>query len=466
MLPRGPIDVRFEDVSFAYPGGPLVLHDVDLDIDAGRRVAVVGETGSGKSTVAKLLTRLMDPVAGAVLLDGVDVRQIAAGVAAPQRRAGAAGGLPLRRHHHRQRPLRQARRDRGRDPRQRRRARPRRLAGRPAARPRHPGRPARRVALGGGAAAGRAAPRPPRRPRPARPRRGDQRGRPRARDADRPGPRAPDERPHVGHDRAPDVHRRVRRRGRRRRPRPDRAARPARRARRPGRLGLRRACTPRGWPSRAPDARRRRARRPRPRTRGLRAAVGRGAAAGTVQCRRADHGRSDADGLSDSDSDTGHRHRSRPRRRHPTGPTGTCRRTSSWPTRPATSRSTRTGTGPDERGRGGPLDVLSASAARVGDDLVLTMEVDDLQRRHLRAGHRRERSSGTLPSGCRSADGDRGGALAQTVRRRSAGPDVGAARPGDARTWTARGAARGSAQDGPPDARIIVLSALRAVCLP
>jgi ATP-binding cassette, subfamily B, bacterial len=77
VLPRGPIDVRFDHVSFAYPGGPLVLHDIDLHIDSGRRVAVVGETGSGKSTVAKLLTRLMDPVEGSVLLDGVDVRRIA-----------------------------------------------------------------------------------------------------------------------------------------------------------------------------------------------------------------------------------------------------------------------------------------------------------------------------------------------------------------------------------------------------
>ncbi|MCU1500219.1 MAG: transporter related protein [Acidimicrobiales bacterium] len=75
-LPRGPIDVRFDHVSFAYPGGPLVLRDIDLDIAAGRRVAVVGETGSGKSTIAKLLTRLMDPTEGAVRLDGVDVRQI------------------------------------------------------------------------------------------------------------------------------------------------------------------------------------------------------------------------------------------------------------------------------------------------------------------------------------------------------------------------------------------------------
>jgi ABC-type multidrug transport system fused ATPase/permease subunit len=76
-LPRGPIDVRFDGVTFAYPGGPPVLRDVDLDIAPGTRVAVVGETGSGKSTIAKLLTRLMDPSAGAVLLDGVDLREIA-----------------------------------------------------------------------------------------------------------------------------------------------------------------------------------------------------------------------------------------------------------------------------------------------------------------------------------------------------------------------------------------------------
>ncbi|WP_232675850.1 ABC transporter ATP-binding protein [Nocardioides sp. R-C-SC26] len=76
VLPRGPLDVRLDGVGFAYPGGPPVLHDITLDVAAGRRVAVVGETGSGKSTVAKLVTRLMDPTQGAVLLDGVDVREI------------------------------------------------------------------------------------------------------------------------------------------------------------------------------------------------------------------------------------------------------------------------------------------------------------------------------------------------------------------------------------------------------
>ncbi len=78
VLPRGPIDVTFEGVTFAYPSGPPVLHDVGMTIDAGTRVAIVGETGSGKSTFAKLLTRLMDPSEGRVLLDGIDVRDIAA----------------------------------------------------------------------------------------------------------------------------------------------------------------------------------------------------------------------------------------------------------------------------------------------------------------------------------------------------------------------------------------------------
>nr|WP_091733565.1 ABC transporter ATP-binding protein [Nocardioides scoriae] len=75
-LSRGAMDVTFEDVSFGYPGGTLVLREVDQHLASGSRIAVVGETGSGKTTFAKLLTRLMDPTSGRVLLDGVDVREV------------------------------------------------------------------------------------------------------------------------------------------------------------------------------------------------------------------------------------------------------------------------------------------------------------------------------------------------------------------------------------------------------
>lgn len=75
-LPRGPIEVRFDQVSYAYPDGPTVLHQVTADIAPRSRVAVVGETGSGKTTFAKLMSRLMDPVDGTVLVDGVDLRRI------------------------------------------------------------------------------------------------------------------------------------------------------------------------------------------------------------------------------------------------------------------------------------------------------------------------------------------------------------------------------------------------------
>ena len=76
VLPRGPITVDFDDVSFAYPGGGTVLHDVTLSIAPRSRIAIVGETGSGKSTLAKLLTRLMDPSSGVVRIDGVDLREV------------------------------------------------------------------------------------------------------------------------------------------------------------------------------------------------------------------------------------------------------------------------------------------------------------------------------------------------------------------------------------------------------
>jgi ATP-binding cassette, subfamily B, bacterial len=68
-LPAGPLGVRFDHVSFSYvAGGRKALDDVDLTLEPRQRVAIVGETGSGKTTFAKLVTRLMDPVEGRVLL--------------------------------------------------------------------------------------------------------------------------------------------------------------------------------------------------------------------------------------------------------------------------------------------------------------------------------------------------------------------------------------------------------------
>ncbi|WP_034648382.1 ABC transporter ATP-binding protein [Cellulomonas sp. HZM] len=72
--PRG--DVRFEDVEFGYGDGPTVLPHLDLHVPAGQTVAVVGETGAGKSTIAKLLARFYDVRHGRVLVDGVDVRDV------------------------------------------------------------------------------------------------------------------------------------------------------------------------------------------------------------------------------------------------------------------------------------------------------------------------------------------------------------------------------------------------------
>lgn len=74
--PRGPATIALRGVGFAYPDGPPVLSGIDLTIPPRTSVAVVGATGSGKTTVARLIVRLMDPTQGQVLLDGVDLRAI------------------------------------------------------------------------------------------------------------------------------------------------------------------------------------------------------------------------------------------------------------------------------------------------------------------------------------------------------------------------------------------------------
>ncbi|MBL6454374.1 glucan ABC transporter ATP-binding protein/ permease [Belnapia sp. T6] len=75
-LSRAEGAVVFERVGFAYPGGPLILSDVEFTAPPGRTIALVGQTGAGKSTAMALLQRLWDPVAGRVTLDGHDLRDI------------------------------------------------------------------------------------------------------------------------------------------------------------------------------------------------------------------------------------------------------------------------------------------------------------------------------------------------------------------------------------------------------
>lgn len=84
--PADPVDVdpervrghvRFEQVDFTYPGADIpAVHHADLDIPAGSTMALVGETGSGKTTLASLVARLYDPSHGAITIDGVDIRRM------------------------------------------------------------------------------------------------------------------------------------------------------------------------------------------------------------------------------------------------------------------------------------------------------------------------------------------------------------------------------------------------------
>jgi ATP-binding cassette, subfamily B, bacterial len=69
-------DVRFDHVRFGYGTGTEVLHGIDLDVPAGTTVALVGHTGAGKSTIAKLLARFYDPRSGRITIDGTDLRDV------------------------------------------------------------------------------------------------------------------------------------------------------------------------------------------------------------------------------------------------------------------------------------------------------------------------------------------------------------------------------------------------------
>lgn len=75
-LPQGPGEIRFDSVSFSYDQDAVVLPHCDLTIPGGQTVALVGQTGAGKSTIAKLIARFYDPTDGAVTLDGVNLRDL------------------------------------------------------------------------------------------------------------------------------------------------------------------------------------------------------------------------------------------------------------------------------------------------------------------------------------------------------------------------------------------------------
>jgi ABC-type multidrug transport system fused ATPase/permease subunit len=76
VLPTVDGHVRFEHVRFGYGDGPEVLHGIDLDVPGGTTVALVGHTGAGKSTIAKLLARFYDPREGRITIDGHDLRDV------------------------------------------------------------------------------------------------------------------------------------------------------------------------------------------------------------------------------------------------------------------------------------------------------------------------------------------------------------------------------------------------------
>ena len=111
-LPAGPGRVRFEGVTFGYREDRPVLEGIDLELAPGRTVALIGHTGSGKTTLASLIPRFYDVQAGRVTIDGVDVRDVTLTSLRRADRRHRAGPVPLLRDRAREPRLRPARGDR------------------------------------------------------------------------------------------------------------------------------------------------------------------------------------------------------------------------------------------------------------------------------------------------------------------------------------------------------------------
>src|SRR5262249_53999136 len=75
-MPEQPRELQYKAVNFAYNPAQPVLNNLDLTVPAGETLAIVGHSGCGKTTLASLALRFYDPVAGAVALDGIDLRQL------------------------------------------------------------------------------------------------------------------------------------------------------------------------------------------------------------------------------------------------------------------------------------------------------------------------------------------------------------------------------------------------------
>ena len=106
--------VRYDDVTYRFGATNNGVFDLDFDVEAGQTVALVGQTGAGKTTALALLQRLRDPDRGSITIDGVDIRDVTLASAASVDRGRVSGGGPVQPFDPREHPDRPAGRDAGR----------------------------------------------------------------------------------------------------------------------------------------------------------------------------------------------------------------------------------------------------------------------------------------------------------------------------------------------------------------